>query len=227
MFRLLTQFTSVSNPTNHTNNKQNLKQVLRNIAQSDIFDESDIASNWENKPKNLSTKEETKIMHSLMEKGVIENIVGMNKISETMGTKIKETGGYPSEYRWIDESVDISQLLSKKEAVDFIIDTLSKSGLLFILYWYFLTSLFYFLRDYGDEEIAQLVTLGKKLIPNYQQPEFFGDGKLKSALSSINDQHLLELTKQLTAKVMKADGLHTWNRFLLISGFLKLNRSIG
>lgn len=224
MIRLLTQFTGGSNHATYSN--QNLKEVLREIAQSDMFDESDIASSWENKPKRLSTKEETSILHSLMERGIVENIVGKKEISETLGMKIKGTAGYPSTYRLANESARITQLLSKKEAVDFIISSLSKSRLLFILYWYLLASLIYFLRDCGDKEISQLVALGKKLIPNYQPPEFFGDRRLKPALASIDDQQLLESTKQLASKVMEADGGNTLKQFLLISGLLKLNRSI-
>lgn len=226
MFRLLTQFTNSANHSSISNNQQNLKEVLREIAQSNIFDESDIASNWENKPKKLSTKEETAIMHSLMERGIVENVIGKKLISESMGLKNKETGGYPSAYRLTNESLHISQLLSKKQAAEFIIRSLSKSKLSFILYWYLFSSLFYFLRDYGDKEVNQLVEMGKKLVPNYEQPEFFNDRRLRSTLSSIDDQRLLEMTKQLTEKVTKAQGLDNLNQFLLIGGLLKLNRSI-
>jgi len=167
------------------------------------------------------------ILQSLSERGITENLVGKKIIQENMGLGLKENGGYPSAFRLARELQRMIQILSISKAAEFIIDSLTNSKLLFIFYWYLFSSLFYLIRDCGDSEIKQLIAVGKNINPNYQEPAFIQDApRIKSLLTSMNDQKLLELTKQqLTTEVMKTDALNPSNHLLIIA-FFKLNRAL-
>ena len=228
--RLLNEFATDPKFRENNNYNRSLRQLLRELSHSTPFDEADLVSSWGNKGKGLSTKEETIIMHSLTERGIAENIIGKKKIEEITGQRPHEKGGYPSTFRLSHESRRVAQVLSKQGAVEFIINSLSKSQLLFIFYWYVFSSIFYLIRDCRVSEIQRSLAFGKIFNPSYQDHGLIWDvPHMKSLLASMNDQKLLQLTKQLTADVLKTHPSNPSNRMLLmrlllIIGFFKLNR---
>jgi hypothetical protein len=226
MVRLLNTFVNPSKFRNNQNRNQDLRPFLREIAQFDVFDETDLVSSWGNKGKTLSSKEETAIMHSFKDAGIIENIIGKKNI-ENEGLKLNQNGGYPSKYRLTKESDHLIQIQFERTAFEFIINSLSRSKLLFILYWYFFSSLFYFIRDCDESKIKLFNKLEKILDPDYREPFIIREAsKIKPILASIDDQQMLKLTKELTTEVMKVDGVNSLNHRLLIISLFKLNRAL-
>jgi hypothetical protein len=80
MIRILNTFANAPKFRNNENRNQDLRPFLREIAQSDVFDETDLVSSWGNKGKTLSSKEETAIIRLFIDAGIIENIIGKENI---------------------------------------------------------------------------------------------------------------------------------------------------
>jgi hypothetical protein len=225
MIKLLNEF--VINPKfADKNHDQDLRLFLRNLSQWDAFDETKSISEWGNKAERISTKEETFIMKSFTERGIIENIVGKENIG-ARGIKLNNEGGYPSTFHLASESKSIIRILRKRKAIEFIMKSLYNSKFLFILYWYFLSSFLYFVRDCTESENIQFMTLVKRFKPDYQEPFLIQmTPQLKLFLNKFDDQKLLQLTKELTTQIMKTNPLDAFNQFFVIVAFFKLNRAL-
>jgi hypothetical protein len=225
MIKVLSEFTK--NPKFAGKNfEEDLRVFLRNLSQWETFDPTKSKSEWGNKTKGISTKEETFIMKSFTERGITENIVGKKNL-EDEGMKQSEEGGYPSKFLFGSESRRIVRILRKREAIEFIMKSLYNSKLIFILYWYLFSSYSYFIRDSTESENAQFMTLIKEFKLEHEEPFLIEmSPQLKPVLNKLDDQQLLHLTKELTKKVIKSNPFDLFNQFVVIIAFFKLNKAL-
>jgi hypothetical protein len=207
-------------------NQIDWSEIIRELSNPGVFDSTDILTHgWvDNHKSSISSKEISIIKRMLRDRGILENIFGKNNINRNRRKKI---GGRPSEDILSEEAKNIILLLSRKDAREFIINSLLKSQLLGIVYWYIFTYLFYLIRDVDISKINQLLNFDSKSLKQY-----FSEDQKSAFLQSIPEWRSLLLRYSDSEIVLMAEKLSTnlvgsldvLNNYLLLTSFLKLNR---
>ena len=219
---------------NNSNNK-NMKQFVREFYNSDIPDNTDILTSWEVKGcHSMSTKEETVIMQSLKQRGIIENIVGTKNLKKENAFQYTERGGYPSIYRLSAESKKMILLLSRKEAVDFIMTVLWESKLLFIMYWYYFNYLPLLIKNYDISVISKILKFFDYCISKNQEDGLTSFLKvipeMKSTLPQLNNSQITHIAKEITSELITKNNLTNIitniSPLFMILSLCKLNKAL-
>lgn len=227
IIHLLQAFLSDSQLRGDMNSNQiDWSEIIRELSNPEDFNSTDITTHgWvDNHKSSISSKETSIIKRMLRDRGILENIVGKNNINRNRRKKI---GGRPSDDILSEEAKNIILLLSRKDAREFIINSLLKSQLLGIVYWYFFTYLLYLIRDVDISKINQLLNFDTKSLKQYfsedQKSAFLQSiPEWKSLLIRYSDSEIVLMAQELSTNLI--GSIHVLNDYLLITSFLKLNR---
>jgi len=203
-------------------NKIDWSEFIRGISIQEDFNSTDMPTHgWvENHKDSISSKETSIIKRMLRDRGTLENIFGKNNIDRNRRKKI---GGRPSDDILSEEAKNIILLLSRKDGREFIINSLLKSQLLGLVYWYIFTYLLYLIRDIDISKINQLIDFDSKSIKEDQKSAFLQSiPEWKSLLIRYSDSEIVLMAQKLSANLI--GSIRVLNDYLLITSLLKLNR---
>lgn len=206
-------------------NQIDWSEIIRELSNAEDFSSTDIPTHrWVNNQSSISSKETSIIKRMLRDRGIFENIFGKNNVNRNRRKKI---GGRPSDDKLSEEARNITLLLSRKDAREFIINSLLKSQLLGIVYWYILTYLLLLIRDVDIYKINQLINFDSKSLKQYfseDQKSAFLQSVLewKSLLIRYSDSEIVLMAEKLCTNLI--GSVHVLKNYLLITSFLKLNR---
>lgn len=200
-------------------------EIIRELSPQDSNSTDMPTHDWVHNHKSSTSSKETSIMKRMLrDRGILENIIGKNNIARNRRKKI---GGRPSVDKLSGQTKNIMILLSRKEARDFIINSLLKSQLLGIVYWYIFTYLLYFIRDVDIPKINQIINFDSKLLEQHfsedQKSTFLQSiPEWKSLLIRYSDSEIVLMGQKLSTSLI--GSIPVLNNYLLITSFLKLNR---
>lgn len=207
-------------------NQIDWSEIIRELSSPEDFISTDIPKHgWvDNHKSSISSKETSIIKGMLRDRGILENIFGKNSINRNRRKKI---GGRPSDDILSEEAKNIILLLSRKDAREFIINSLLKSELLGIVYWYIFTYLLYLVRDVDISKINQLINFDSKSTKQYfsedQRSAFLQSiPEWKSLLIRYSDSEIVLMAQKFGTNLI--GSIPALNNYLLIISFLKLNR---